>query len=135
MYSAFDMNIIAIVGVGLIAALLSIVLKQYKPEFGMYISLIAGVIILLAVIREITPVLDTIGELIDAVSLDAVYGAALLKALAICYITQLAGDTCRDSGETAIAGKIEMAGKIAIVLVSLPLFKGVVDIVTGLINM
>jgi len=128
------MNLIAIVGVGIIAALLSIILKQYKPEFGLYISLVAGIIILLVVIKEITPILDTIEELIDAVSLDAVYGAALLKALAICYITQLASDTCRDSGETAIAAKIEMAGKLAIVLVSLPLFKGVVEIVTDLIN-
>jgi stage III sporulation protein AD len=129
------MNLIAIVGVGIIAALLSIVIKQYKPEFGMYISLIAGVIILLVIIREIAPVLDVINELINAVSLDAAYGAALLKALAICYITQLASDTCRDSGETAIASKIEMAGKLAIVLVSLPLFKGVVDIVVELINL
>ena len=128
------MNLIPIVGAGIIAALLSMVLKQYKPEFGMYISLIAGIIILLAVIKEITPILDTIGDLIRAVSVDAVYGVVLLKALAICYITQLAGDTCRDSGETAIASKIEMAGKLAIVLVSLPLFKGIVDIVTGLIN-
>jgi stage III sporulation protein AD len=129
------MNLIAVIGVGLIAALLSVILKQYKPEFGLYISLLAGIVILLMVIRELTPVLDTIGELIDTVSLDAVYGAALLKALAICYITQLASDTCRDSGETAIAGKIEIAGRLAIVLVSLPLFKGIVDIVTGLINM
>jgi stage III sporulation protein AD len=129
------MNVFAIVGAGLIAAVISLILKQYKPEFGMYISLIAGIIILLAIVREITPVLDTIKELTGAADLDAPYGAALLKALAICYITQLAGDTCRDSGETAIAAKIEMGGRMAIVLVSLPLFKGVVDIVTGLINM
>ena len=128
------MNLIAIVGVGIIAALLSIILKQYKPEFGLYISLVSGIIILLVLIKELSPVLDTIEELIEAVSLDAVYGAALLKALAICYITQLASDTCRDSGETAIAAKIEMAGKLAIVLVSLPLFRGVVEIVTELIN-
>ncbi|MCL2633892.1 MAG: stage III sporulation AC/AD family protein [Oscillospiraceae bacterium] len=129
------MNIIAIVGVGIVAALISIVIKQYKPEFGMYISLLTGVIILFAVIKAIAPVLETLNELTEAVSLDPLYGAALLKALAICYIIQLASDTCRDSGETAIAGKIEMAGKLAIVLVSLPLFKGVVDIVTGLINL
>jgi len=128
------MNILAIVAIGLIAALLSVILKQYKPEFGLYVSLLAGIIILMVVIREITPVLDSIEELISAVSLDAVYGAALVKALAICYITQLASDTCRDSGETAIASKVEIAGKLAIVLVSLPLFKGVVDVVTGLIN-
>ncbi|MCL1831770.1 MAG: stage III sporulation AC/AD family protein [Oscillospiraceae bacterium] len=129
------MSLISIVAVGIIAALLSVVVKQHKPEFGMYISLIAGVVILLAVISGLAPVLDTFEELIGAVSLNAVYGAALLKALAICYITQLACDTCRDSGETAIASKIEMAGKLAIVLVSLPLFAAVVTTVTELITM
>ncbi|MCL1788769.1 MAG: stage III sporulation AC/AD family protein [Oscillospiraceae bacterium] len=129
------MNMIPLVAAGLIAAMVSLVLKQYKPEFGMYISLIASIIILLVIVRQITPVIDTIEELIHAVSIDAAYGAALLKALAICYITQLASDTCRDSGETAIAAKIEMGGKLAIVLVSLPLFKGVVDIITNLINL
>jgi stage III sporulation protein AD len=129
------MNLIPIIGAGIIAAVLAIVLKQYKPEFGMYISLIAGIIILLVVIRAVPPVLDTMNELIEAVSLSALYGAALLKALAICYITQLACDTCRDSGESAIAAKIEMAGKIAIVLISLPLFASVVDTVSELINL
>ncbi|MCL1881625.1 MAG: stage III sporulation AC/AD family protein [Oscillospiraceae bacterium] len=129
------MNLISFVGAGIIAALLSIVIKQYKPEFGMYISLIAGVIMLLAIIQSITPILDTISELIGVVSLNAAYGTALLKALAICYITQLACDTCRDSGETAIASKIEMAGKLAIVLVSLPLFASVVNTVSELINL
>jgi len=129
------MNVMLIVGLGLVAAMLSIVLKQYKPEFGLYISLITGIIILLAIIRHIAPVLDAINTLTNAVSLDVAYGAALLKALAICYITQIAGDACRDSGETAIASKIEMGGKLAIVLVSLPLFKGIVEIVSELINM
>jgi stage III sporulation protein AD len=129
------MNLIPIIGAGIIAAMLALTLRQHRPEFGMYISLIAGVIILLAIVRSITPVLDTFEMLIGAVSLNAVYGAALLKALAICYLTQLACDTCRDSGETAIAGKIEMAGKLAIVLVSLPLFAAVAETVAGLINM
>ena len=128
------MSLFAIIGIGIIAALLSVVLKQHKPEFGTYIALITGTIILIAIIREVSPVLDTIKELIESVSIDATYGIALLKALGICYVVQLAGDTCRDSGETAIASKIEMAGKLAIVLVSLPLFQGVVEIVTSLIN-
>ena len=129
------MNLIPIIGAGIVAALLSLTLKQHRPEFGMYISLVAGILILLVVIRAVSPVIDTFSGLIDAVSLNAVYGAALLKALAICYLTQLASDTCRDSGETAIAGKIEMAGKLAIVLVSLPLFAAVVETVTDLIKM
>jgi len=127
------MNIIAVVGAGLIAALLSIILKQYKPEFGAYISLITGIIILMAVIKSVSPVLELIGDLTQTAALDSVYSAALLKSLAICYITGLAADTCKDSGETAIAAKVETAGKLAIVIVSLPLFKGIADIITGLI--
>jgi len=129
------MNIIAVVGAGLVAALLSIILKQYKPEFGVYISLVAGIIILLAVIKSLTPVLSMMSELTKTAALESVYSAALLKCLAVCYITQLAADTCKDSGESAIASKIETAGKLAIVIISLPLFKGVVDIITELITL
>ena len=128
------MNIIAFVGAGIIGAVLSSVLKQYKPEFSIYVSLTVGIIILGALIGLISPVLDTITELTDAVNLNDIYGSVLLKALAICYITQLASDCCSDAGEKAIASKLEMAGKIAIVVISLPLFQSLVNVVTGLIS-
>jgi stage III sporulation protein AD len=54
--------------------------------------------------------------------------------LAVCYLTQLATDACKDAGETAIAGKLELAGKIAIVILSLPLFNSLVNLITGLIT-
>lgn len=128
------MNILSVVGLGLIGALLGIIIRQYKPEFSIYISLTVGIIILGVLIGLISPVLDTITELTDAVNLNDIYGSVLLKALAICYITQLASDCCSDAGEKAIASKLEMAGKIAIVVISLPLFQSLVNVVTGLIS-
>ena len=129
------MNILSVVGLGLIGALLGIIIRQYKPEFSIYISLTVGIIILGVLIGLISPVLDTITELTDAVNLNDIYGSVLLKALAICYITQLASDCCSDAGEKAIASKLEMAGKIAIVVISLPLFQSLVNVVTGLISL
>ena len=128
------MNILSVVGLGLTGALLGIIIRQYKPEFSIYVSLTVGIIILGALIGLISPVLDTITELTDAVNLNDIYGSVLLKALAICYITQLASDSCSDAGEKAIASKLEMAGKIAIVVISLPLFQSLVNVVTGLIS-
>ncbi len=128
------MNILSVVGLGLTGALLGIIIRQYKPEFSIYISLTVGIIILGVLIGLISPVLDTITELTDAVNLNDIYGSVLLKALAICYITQLASDCCSDAGEKAIASKLEMAGKIAIVVISLPLFQSLVNVVTGLIS-
>ena len=128
------MNITALVGVGLVAAVLSIILRQYNKEFGFYIPLAAGIIILTAVITAMRPALDTVNNLMTAAGMNNIYGQTLLKGLAVCYLTQLATDTCKDAGETAIAGKLELSGKIAIVLLSLPLFHSLVELITGLIT-
>ncbi|MBD5114916.1 MAG: stage III sporulation protein AD [Ruminococcaceae bacterium] len=129
------MNIVIIASVALIAAVLSIVLKQYKPEYSLFISIAAGILIFLSVIAVIEPIISFIGELTDMAGLEGVYGEVLIKALAICYITQLACDCCKDAGENAIAGKLQIAGKIAVLLIALPMFKSLVEIVTGLINL
>lgn len=128
------MNIIIIVSVALIAAVLSIVLKQYKPEYSLFISIAAGILIFISVVSVIEPILLYINELTDKAGLEGIYGEVLIKSLAICYITQLACDCCRDAGETAIAGKLQMAGKIAILLSAMPMFKNLTDIVTELIS-
>ena len=127
------MNIIAIASSALIAAVLSVVLKQYKPEYSMFISIASGILIFLSVITVIDPILEFIKELTDKAGLDGVYGEALIKSLAVCYITQLACDCCKDAGESAIAGKLQIAGKIAILLIALPMFKSLSEIVTEMI--
>lgn len=127
------MNIMMIASSALIAAVLSVVLKQYKPEYSMFISIAVGILIFLSVIAVIDPILSFIKELTDKAGLDGIYGEVLIKSLAICYITQLACDCCKDAGENAIAGKLQIAGKIAILLIALPMFKGLTEIVTGLI--
>lgn len=128
------MNIIGLVGIGITAAILAIVIKQYKPEIAMLISVLAGVIILTVAVSVLAPVLKTISELTGMAGLDSTYANALLKALAIVYITQLASDSCKDVGETAIASKLELAGKIAVVLISLPMFQAIVEMVIKLLN-
>lgn len=128
------MNIVIIASVALIAAVLSIVLKQYKPEYSLFISIGAGILIFLSVLAVIEPVLSFIEELTEQAGLEGVYGEVLIKSLAICYITQLACDCCKDAGESAIAGKLQIAGKIAVLLIALPMFKSLTEIVAGLIN-
>jgi len=128
------MNFTALIGLGLVAAVLSIILRQQNKEFGLYIPLLAGIIILTAVIMAMRPVLDTVGTLMETTGMNNIYGQTLLKGLAVCYLTQLATDACKDAGETAIAGKLELSGKIAVVVLSLPLFNNLVQMITGLIT-
>ena len=128
------MNITAIATAALIAAVLSVILKQYKPEYSLFISVITGVLVLAAAAAAVQPVLEIIKGLTENSGAGNVYGEVLLKALGVCYITQLARDCCCDAGETAIAGKVEMAGKLGILLISLPMFQGLAEMVTELIG-
>lgn len=128
------MDLISILGIGIVAALLSVILKQYKPEMGMAVSLVTGIAILLAAISVIKPVISTITQLVDIAELDKSYASVLIKALAICYITQLSSDCCKDAGESAIATKLQFAGKIAVIVVAMPMFTSLSNIVISLLN-
>lgn len=127
-------TVFAVAGVGVLAAALVVVLRQAKPEYAMLVSLAAGIFILYKVFGDLIPVVAEIETILSTSGVSAEYGAILFKALAICLIAQLACDTCKDAGEAAIASKVEMAGRIAVLAVSLPLFTQVLSIVRSLMD-
>ena len=127
------MNIAAIVGIGITAAAISAVLKRFHGEFGLFVSVGASLLILLAVLSSLSPLLALINELAERSGTENAYIVILMKALAVCLITQLAAESCRDSGEGAIASKIEFAGKAALLLIAVPLFEGILGIVKELV--
>ena len=125
------MNIIAFVGAGIIGAVLSSVLKQYKPEFSIYITLITGMLMLGAAVSAVKPVIETVSGYLET---DSSYADVLVKSLAVCYITQMASDSCSDAGEKSIASKIELAGKFAIVILALPVFSRLMEVIKQLLQ-
>ncbi len=125
----------SVIGISIVSVAVCILLREYKPEFAMTASLLCGVLIFGMVILNLTPALDTLGNLISGMHLNSEYFTIVLKSLGICYVTQLASDTCRDSGYSAIASKVELAGKVSIVVIALPLFTSLVDIALGLIQL
>ena len=127
------MNIAAIVGAGAVAAALAAVLKRSGAEYGLFVSIAASLLILYAVLTSIYPVTELIGELAEAAGAENEYIGVLFKAMAVCFITQIAAESCRDSGEGAIASKIELAGKIAVLLISVPMIRGILGVVKQLI--
>ncbi|NMA79502.1 MAG: stage III sporulation protein AD [Clostridiales bacterium] len=129
------MNITALIAIAIVATVMSIILKQYKPEYSMFISIAAGIAMLIVVMAYVSPIFDAIRMLLSRVEQSGEIMAILLKSLGICYLTQIACDSCKDAGETAIAAKLELAGKVAILILALPLFTRLGDVVTNLIEM
>lgn len=128
------MDIISLVGMGVLSAVLCIIVRQYKPEMALGVSIACGVLIMGAVITMLAPSAELISQLTGAAGLDSGYSRTLFKALAVCYITQLGSDCCKDAGESAIASKIELAGKAAVMVISLPVFSALAEIVMELLG-
>ena len=128
------MDIFMVVGLGVTAAVLAVLLRQYKPEYAMMTGLAAGVIILIYIIVASKPVISEAAALFDKANIKTSYGAILLKSLGICFVAQLAADACRDAGESAIASKVELAGKFTVIIIALPLFEQVAELAINLLS-
>ncbi len=128
------MDIISVAAIAILAAFLAVVVKQYKPEYALAVSLVASAIVLLGVVSVVIPVISELRNMMDDVAIDYRYITVLIKAVGICYITQFASDTCKDAGQTAISNKIELAGRIAICLSALPLYKDLLSLTQTIIG-
>lgn len=127
------MEIIRIVGLGFVATLLILIIKQQKPELAVQIGLALATIIFLSVLGKIQLVLTVFQDLADKANISQLYLNTILKIIGIAYITEFGSQVCRDAGEGAVAGKIEFAGKIMIMIMAIPIIALVLDTITRLI--
>lgn len=128
-------EILSISGAALICAALIILIKQYKPEFGFSVSVIATVIIFSFILPNLSDVISYVSEIagISAVTEDNF--KIMLKCLGICVITKLTSDACRDCGQEALSSKAEMAGKVIVISISIPLFSELLKIIESVLTL
>ena len=121
------MDIIKIIGIGIISLIIIIILKQYKPEFAVYIAIIAGIAILLLSLTRITGVINLLKDISSRASISSEFLGIILKITGIAILTEFAVSICQDSGESAIASKIDIGGKIMIITMSIPIISSLLE--------
>lgn len=128
------MNIVALCVLAVFSSIISLVLKRYNPEYSIAINIITGILIFAAVLSNVYPAINQVKALVSATKIPADYGFILFKSLGICFLTQFASDSCKDAGESALSSKVELAGKVMILIISLPLFEEIAKIAVTLIG-
>jgi len=129
------MELTSILGLGVVAVCIVVLLRQYRPEYALMISLVCSVLIFAAALSVLIPALDEIENMMEEANIDLSYVSILFKSLGLCLITQIASDSCRDAGETAIASRIEFSGRLSLVVVALPMFREVTGIALRFLSM
>lgn len=126
------MDIIQIVGLGLVATILTLVIKEQKPMFAFLIALVTGIIIFLFVIGKISEVIRLLEQIAVKANLNMIYLETILKIIGIAYIAEFGAQITRDAGQGAIASKIELAGKILILVMAVPIITVIIETVISL---
>lgn len=124
------MEIIQIVGIGIIATILISILRQSnRKEFALLVSVITGLIIISMVINKIKYIIDTLSSLSRNVDMEFSYFTTILKIIGIAYIAEFGAQISRDAGENAIASKIELGGKVIMMVLSMPIVLALMDLI------
>ena len=123
------MEIIKIIGIALIALIIIIMLKQYRPEYAIFISILTGILILFLVMDRLTAIINLIETIQEKFSINTQFIALLIKITGIAFLSEFAISVCKDSGEAAIASKIEIGSKIIIISMSVPIISSLLEII------
>ena len=122
------MEIIKVIGLGITALVVIIILKQYKPEFEIYVSLAVGAIILFMVMDKLSSVITLLTNITKKTNMNSEFLEILLKITGISILTEYGVSICKDSGESAIASKVDLGGKVIIIAMSIPIITAVLEL-------
>ena len=129
------MSIFKIIGIGLVGGILSVAVRQYKKEYSMLVGLATLIVILICTIDTIGEVISGIKAITDKSGVDTKYFVAVMKVVGVAYVTQFGSESLRDSGENAIAVKVEMAGKLFILGLTVPIISEFLEVCINAISL
>ncbi len=127
------MDFLKIAGVCLSALFIIVIFNQYKKEYAALISVVIGVSSLIYCFYSLSSPTDLLISFINRANIDGKYFVVALKSVVISILSQFVSDTCRDFGCSSLASKVELAGKIAIFLICLPLIEELFSIIIKLL--
>lgn len=128
------MDILKIALAGIVSVLLYALVKQLKPEMAPLTAIGAACVILVAITDSLLEATGALEEMLVLSGLEKNNVSLLIKALGICIVTQFASDICRENSASSIATAVELAGRLGMLMLALPMIETVARIAIGLIN-
>ena len=123
------MNIVSVCVLGIFAVLGSAALKKYNGELAALMIISAIALMCFTALPVLNKLFDSVNDLTSLANINRGYISTLIKSLGICYITQISVDICKENGSGSIASQIEIAGKLMILLLAVPLYGDLIEMI------
>ena len=123
------MNFFAILGLALVVTVLLIIIRKEKPEVAIILAIAATAVIFLALMKNISQIITVFESLALKSQLNLDYLKLIIKILGLAYLAGFGAQICKDAGEGSMAAKIELAGKIFILSLGIPVMVGLLNMI------
>ncbi len=127
------MEIIKIMGVAIVGAVSALIIKEHKPQMAIVVGIATAAVLFLMILSQVEYVLNVVTITATGLEINTEYIAAIFKMIGISYLSQFGSEICRDAGQNAIAAKVELAGKIMIVALSVPILIELMNLLVSLL--
>lgn len=113
--------------IGIVAVLLATQFKNTRSEYSIYIGIATCFLIFFLGLQRIEIIIDAMKKIQSYIKINQVYIEILIKIIGITYVSEFSASLCKDAGHAAIAGQIELVGKLSILAVSMPILLALLD--------
>ncbi len=128
------MNMIQIGIIGVAGTLLAVQFKSGKSEYGIYISVALSLVIFFAIIGRLEVIIDALRTIANYINMDTAYIGTLIKMLGITYVAEFSAGICKDAGYPTIALQIEIFGKLAVLVLSMPVLMALLNTIKDFLS-
>jgi stage III sporulation protein AD len=126
-------EIIQIVGLGLVATFLALIVKEQKPNFAFLLVVFVGCAIFLFLVDQIYEIIHMLKRIAVNAKVNMMYVETVLKIIGIAYIAEFGAQITKDAGQGAVASKIELGGKILILAMAIPILTVIIETIISMI--
>lgn len=128
------MEIFGLCVIGILTTVMALLLRRQSPQTAMLLSVGAGTLIILSVVKNLVLTTQSISTLLQESGINADYIVILFKVLGICFLTEFTCDAVTEAGMLSLATNISFAGKVTVLITALPMFRDMLTSVSTLVN-
>ncbi len=122
------MDITKIIGFALMSVVIIKLLKEHTPEFSTIVSVLFSVGFFVYISSGVLEIFDYVHSICDIAGINIAYIEIIFKVIGVAYISEFASAICKDAGESSISLKVDIAGKLTILMFSMPIFKELIGV-------
>lgn len=126
------MNAMQLAGFAAAASVAALIIRRFRPEFGSVIALFAGIALAVTALPQLAGIVDAMSGMLHAGSIASSTSSTLLRITGVGLLIDFAAQSCRDAGEAGVAARVEFAGRVMIIAISLPSLKALMETILNL---